>query len=83
MRNMRHVDPEGWKSSTRARNLSDNPLYDRSLVYNSDSDISYSNSSIPAGLISRFPILQAFTFQPLAEDDAHSDEACVAESCVV
>ena len=86
MRNMRQVDPEGWKSSTRARNLSDNLLYNSSPVYNSDSDISYSNSSIPAGLISRFPIAQVSTFQPLAEDDAHSDESCVAdvaEPCVV
>ena len=78
MRNMKHVDPDGWKSSTSARNLSDNPVYNSSPLYNSDSEISYSNSSIPAGLISRFPIAQVSTFQPLAEDYAHSDEVCVA-----
>ena len=50
-------------------------------MYNSDSDISYSNLSIPAGLISRFPIAQVSTFQPLAEDDANSDESCVDEVC--
>ena len=34
-----------------------------------------------AGLISRLPIVQVSTFQPLADDDAHSDEPCV--ECVV
>ena len=58
MRDMKRVDSEGWQSSTRATNLSDNLLYNSSPVYNSDSDMSYSNSSIPAGLISRFPIAQ-------------------------
>ena len=74
MRNMREVDPEGWKSSTRARNVSDHLLYNSSPVYNSDSDISYSNPSIPAGLISLFPIAEVSTFQPLAEDGANSEE---------
>ena len=70
-----------WKS-TRATNFSGNSLYNSSSVYNSDSDMSYSNSSTPADLISRFPIVQVSTFQPLSEDDEHSDEAFIAESCV-
>ena len=31
--------------------------------------------------ILRFPIAQVSTFQPLAEDDANSDESCVDEVC--
>ena len=93
MRTLKSVDPEGWKASSHPRmrkvnressvSMNASRLYISSPLYNSDTDISYSNSSNPAGLISRSPKPPVSIFQPLAEDDADSDESCVAESCVV